>query len=64
MEQIDWIAWKEFVSFAQMGFALEVGYTVLRLIVAPVQLLFVLAMKALGRRDAAVGGRAYLPSAS
>ena len=47
MEQIDWIAWKEFVSFAQMGFALGVGYTVLRLILAPVHLLFVLAMKAL-----------------
>jgi hypothetical protein len=37
----------EFVSFAQMGFALGVGYTALRLIVAPVHLLFVLAMKAL-----------------
>lgn len=47
MEQFDWITWKEFLSFAQMGFALGVGYTALRLIVAPVQLLFVLAMKAL-----------------
>ena len=47
MEQIDWITWKEFAGFAQMGFALGVGYTVLRLILAPVHLLFVLAMKAL-----------------
>ena len=47
MEQLDWMTWKEFVSFSQMGFALGVGYTALRLILAPVQLLFALAMKVL-----------------
>jgi hypothetical protein len=47
MGKLDWITWKEFAGFAQMGFALGVGYTALRLIVAPVHLLFVLAMKAL-----------------
>jgi hypothetical protein len=47
MEQFDWITWKEFVGFAQMGFALGVGYTALRLMLAPVQTLFALVMKAL-----------------
>jgi hypothetical protein len=47
VEQIDWITWKEFAGFAQMGFALGVGYTVLRLILAPIGLVFAVAMKAL-----------------
>lgn len=47
MEQIDWITWKEFTSFAQMGFALGVGYTALRLIIAPIGLAFAVVMKAL-----------------
>ena len=47
MEQFDWITWKEFASFAQMGFALGVGYAVLRLILAPIGLVFAVVMKAL-----------------
>jgi hypothetical protein len=44
---VDWMSFKEFLNFAQMGFALGVGYSILRLVLAPISLLTVLIAKTL-----------------